>query len=585
MAVLSDLRNQMQQQGFDALIVPRADEFLGEYIPESNERMRFVSQFTGSAGLVIVTLSNAAVFVDGRYTVQVKRQVDTVDFEIGDLGDAQAMEWVVANTVTKAQIGVDAKTVCQTQLERWQSLLSDRELLDTQKNIVDTAWDDRPEVVSRQGFNLALQYTGESSLSKRTRLGQALEAMGLDGFWVFLPESVSWLLNVRGSDIPQLPILQSHALLKADGSVLWFIEPSRLPADWQAHVGAGVTAHVPSELDSVFASCSGLSVGADPLNTNAASWQTMVAQGVNVIAKACPVMAAKAGKNAVEVEGTRQAHKRDAAAKASFLAWIDKSVAAGQFPNEAELADKLHACRCQNPEFLEPSFSTISAAGPNGALCHYNHRNGLPGPLVNNSLYLVDSGGQYLDGTTDVTRTMAIGQPTPEMCRNFTLVLKGHIALARICFPKGTSGMQLDTLARQFLWQQELDFEHGTGHGVGSYLSVHEGPQRIAKLGSPTPLEEGMIVSNEPGYYEEDQYGIRCENLQVVVPAERQGFYAFETLTLLPFDCRLMVLDMLTADEISWVNQYHARVYQEIGSLVDADTRIWLERATAPLSH
>lgn len=584
MAVLSDLRNQMQKQGFDALIVPRADEFLGEYIPESNERMRFVSQFTGSAGLVIVTLSNAAVFVDGRYTVQVKRQVDTVDFEIGDLGDAQAMEWVVANTVTKAQIGVDAKTVCQTQLERWQSLLSDRELLDTQKNIVDAAWDDRPEVVSRQGFNLALQYTGESSLSKRTRLGQALETIGLDGFWVFLPESVSWLLNVRGSDIPQLPILQSHALLKADGSVLWFIEPSRLPADWQAHVGAGVTAHVPSELDSVFASCSGLSVGADPLNTNAASWQTMVAQGVNVIAKACPVMAAKAGKNAVEVEGTRQAHKRDAAAKASFLAWIDKSVAAGQFPNEAELADKLHACRCQNPEFLEPSFSTISAAGPNGALCHYNHRNGLPGPLVNNSLYLVDSGGQYLDGTTDVTRTMAIGQPTPEMCRNFTLVLKGHIALARICFPKGTSGMQLDTLARQFLWQQELDFEHGTGHGVGSYLSVHEGPQRIAKLGSPTPLEEGMIVSNEPGYYEEDQYGIRCENLQVVVPAKRSGFFAFETLTLLPFDGRLMVLEMLTADEITWINEYHARVNQEIGPLVDADTRVWLERATTPLT-
>lgn len=585
MAVLSELRKQIQQQGLDALIIPRADEFLGEYIPESNERMRFVSQFTGSAGLVIVTLTSAGVFVDGRYTVQVKRQVDTADFEIGDLGDLQAMDWIVANTSAGGKVGVDAKTVCQTQFERWQSLLSDHELLDTQTNVVDAVWVDRPEVVARQGFNLDERYTGESSLSKRARLGQALQTMGLDGFWVFLPESVSWLLNVRGSDIPQLPILQSHALLRTDGSVHWFIEPSRLPADWQAHVGAGVTAHDPSELDSIFASCSGLRVGADPLNTNAASWQTMLTQGVNVISKACPIMAAKAAKNAVEVEGTRQAHKRDAAAKAAFLAWIDKSVTAGVYPNEAELADKLHEFRCQNPEFLEPSFSTISAAGPNGALCHYNHRNGVPGPLVNNSLYLVDSGGQYLDGTTDVTRTVAIGQPTPEMCRNFTLVLKGHIALARIRFPKGTSGMQLDSLARQFLWQHELDFEHGTGHGVGSYLSVHEGPQRIAKLGSPTPLQEGMIVSNEPGYYEEDQYGIRCENLQVVVPAEREGFYAFETLTLLPFDCRLMVLDMLTADEISWVNQYHAHVNQEISPLVDADTRVWLQRATAPLSH
>lgn len=583
MAVLSELRNQMQQQGLDALIVPRADEFLGEYIPESNERMRFISKFTGSAGLVIVTLTSAAVFVDGRYTVQVKRQVDTADFEIGDLSDAHMMAWVEAKTDVKGKIGVDAKTVCQTQFERWQSLLDGRELLDTQQNVIDAVWADRPEVVARQGFSLAERYTGESSLSKRTRLGQTLQSMGLDGFWVFLPESVSWLLNVRGSDIPQLPILQSHALLQADGSVQWFIESSRLPADWQAHVGTGVTAHNPSELESVLASCSGQNVGADPLNTNAASWQTMLAQGVNVIAKACPIMAAKAAKNAVEVEGTRQAHKRDAAAKAAFLAWIDESVAAGTFPDEAELADKLHEFRCQNPEFLEPSFSTISAAGPNGALCHYNHRNGLPGPLVNNSLYLVDSGGQYLDGTTDVTRTVAIGQPTPEMCRNFTLVLKGHIALARIRFPRGTSGMQLDSLVRQFLWQHELDFEHGTGHGVGSYLSVHEGPQRIAKLGSPTPLEEGMIVSNEPGYYEEDQYGIRCENLQVVVPGERDGFYAFETLTLLPFDCRLMVLDMLTADEISWINQYHARVNNEISPLVDSATRDWLQRATAPL--
>lgn len=584
MAILSQLRTQMQQLGLEALIVPRADEFLGEYIPESNERMRFVSQFTGSAGLVIVTSTKAAVFVDGRYTVQVKRQVDTTEFEIGDLGDAQAMAWLEVNTGAGAKVGVDAKTVCQTQFERWQNLLQERALIDTVNNVIDTVWSDRPTVVARQGFALAQSYTGEASESKRTRLGQTVQDMGLQGFWVFLPESVSWLLNVRGSDIPQLPILQSHALLKADGSVQWFIEASRVPADWQAQVGPGVSIHAPQELTEVLQEWSGQAVGADPLNTNAASWQAMLNQGVLVISKPCPVMAAKAAKNRVEVEGTRQAHKRDAAAKATFLAWIDHTVASGQFPNEAQLADKLHACRCHNPEFLEPSFSTISAAGPNGALCHYNHRNGTPGSLINNSLYLVDSGGQYLDGTTDVTRTVAIGTPSEEMRRNFTLVLKGHIALAQIRFPKGTSGMQLDSLARQFLWQQELDFDHGTGHGVGSYLSVHEGPQRIAKAGSPTPLEKGMIVSNEPGYYKEDEYGIRCENLQVVVSGDREGFYAFETLTLLPFDCRLMVLDMLTADEISWLNAYHARVNAEVGPLVDADTRAWLQQATAPLS-
>ena len=584
MAVLSQLRIEMQQRGLDALIVPRADEFLGEYIPESNERMRFVSQFTGSAGLVIVTATHAAVFVDGRYTVQVKRQVNTADFQIADLGDPQAMDWVIGNTSVDATVGVDARTVSESQFERWQSLLKGRALVDTVSNVIDSVWTERPEVIARQGFNLDERYTGESSLSKRARIGQTLRELDLDGFWIFLPESVSWLLNVRGSDIPQLPILQSHALLKSDGNVQWFIEPSRLPANWQSHVGDGVSAHEPTELANVLQAWSGHTVGADPLNTNAASWQAMLASDICVIAKACPVMAAKAGKNAVEVEGTRRAHQRDAAAKASFLAWIEQSVAAGKFPDEAELADKLHECRLVNPEFLEPSFSTISAAGPNGALCHYNHRNGVPGKLINDSLYLVDSGGQYLDGTTDVTRTVAIGQPTPDMCRNFTLVLKGHIALARIRFPKGTSGMQLDSLARQFLWQEELDFDHGTGHGVGSYLSVHEGPQRIAKLGSPTPLEEGMIVSNEPGYYEEDNYGIRCENLQVVVPAEREGFYAFETLTLLPFDRRLMVLDMLTADEISWINKYHARVNQEIGALLDSHTREWLQGATAPLA-
>jgi Xaa-Pro aminopeptidase len=345
-----------------------------------------------------------------------------------------------------------------------------------------------------------------------------------------------------------------------------------------------VTLASPDDLESALGSWRGKKVAFDPQNTNAASWQCMLEQGVDARPMACPVLLEKAKKNSVEMEGARRAHERDAVAKANFLAWLDAQVSSGIMPNEAEVADRLHAFRSENPEFLEPSFDTISAAGHNGALCHYNHRNSdEPTTLVNNSLYLVDSGGQYRDGTTDVTRTVAVGDVSSEMRHNFTLVLKGHIALARIRFPKGTSGMQLDALARQFLWLNELDFEHGTGHGVGSYLSVHEGPQRIAKLGSPVPLEHGMIVSNEPGYYAEGAYGIRCENLQMVVAGDRPGFYQFETLTLLPFDRRLIEPALLDQAETDWLNQYHARVWQTLESRVKPATREWLEVATAAL--
>ncbi|HBZ50322.1 MAG TPA: X-Pro aminopeptidase, partial [Halieaceae bacterium] len=307
--------------------------------------------------------------------------------------------------------------------------------------------------------------------------------------------------------------------------------------------------------------------------------------GITVQVSDCPLMSAKARKNSIEVDGARRAHLRDAVAKAQFLAWIDKTVSHGVLPTEAELADQLHQFRAANSDFIEPSFSTISAAGPNAALCHYNHRTAAaPARLAMNSLYLVDSGGQYLDGTTDVTRTVAIGEPSDEMRKHFTLVLKGHIALARICFPRGTSGMQLDPLARQYLWQHELDFEHGTGHGVGSYLSVHEGPQRIAKLGSPVPLEVGMIVSNEPGYYAENEYGIRCENLQVVVLADSEGYLQFETLTLLPFDQRLIDVDLLTVTEKAWLDAYHERVNSALQPLVPSDCREWLTHATRALS-
>jgi Xaa-Pro aminopeptidase len=575
----------MSKQGIDALLVPRADEFLGEYIPEANERLRCLTDFTGSAGLAVVTATRAVIFVDGRYTVQVKQQINPSQFEIGDLGDAQLADWIASACKPQSRIAVDTRTVSQAQFANWKSLMHSMEWVSTSENLVDAVWSDRPASVAKPGTLHPESCSGESSTSKRKRIGEILRRKGLDALWVFMPESVSWLLNVRGSDIGKLPILQSHALISENGDLTWFVDPRRVPAgDWQAHVGSGVTLAGPEELASVLAAFRAKKVAFDPQNTNAASWQCMLDQGLDARSLACPVLLEKAKKNAVEMDGARRAHERDAVAKANFLAWLDSQIASGTMPNEAEVADRLHAFRSETPEFLESSFDTISAAGHNGALCHYNHRNSdKPTTLVTNSLYLVDSGGQYQDGTTDVTRTVAVGDVSNEMRRNFTLVLKGHIALARIRFPKGTSGMQLDALARQFLWLNELDFEHGTGHGVGSYLSVHEGPQRIAKLGSPVPLEHGMIVSNEPGYYAEGEYGIRCENLQMVVAGDRPGFYQFETLTLLPFDQRLIEPALLDEAEREWLNQYHARVWQTLESRVKPATREWLEVATAAL--
>jgi Xaa-Pro aminopeptidase len=585
-SVLTSLTSVMAAQGIDALIIPRADEFLGEYIPAANERLHYVSEFTGSAGLCVVTQARAAVFVDGRYTVQVKQQVDTRWFDINPLSDHALGDWLQSNVSESGVIGIDARTISREQMQRWQERWPQFQWQDTQGNLVDSVWVDRPPVVALSGRGLDERYAGESSLSKRQRLGDTLKKQGLDGYWVFLPESVSWLLNVRGRDIPQLPILQSHALLASNGDVLWFVESDRLPENWQEICDSGITVVAPSELSSTLAQWTGRTVGADPANTNAASWSALVEAGITVQASDCPLMSAKARKNSIEVDGARRAHLRDAVAKSQFLTWIDKTVSHGVLPTEAELADQLHQFRAAHSDFIEPSFSTISAAGPNAALCHYNHRTAAaPARLTMNSLYLVDSGGQYLDGTTDVTRTVAIGKPSDEMRKHFTLVLKGHIALARIRFPRGTSGMQLDPLARQYLWQHELDFEHGTGHGVGSYLSVHEGPQRIAKLGSPVPLEIGMIVSNEPGYYAENEYGIRCENLQVVVPADSEGYLQFETLTLLPFDQRLIDVDLLTATEKAWLDAYHERVNSALQPLVPSDCQGWLAHVTRPLER
>jgi Xaa-Pro aminopeptidase len=400
---------------------------------------------------------------------------------------------------------------------------------------------------------------------------------------------VAWLLNIRGRDVPHLPLVLGYALLETDGQLRFFTDPAKIPAAFAAHVGAGVEVLPESSADAAFSALAGKRVMADPDTANAWCQLRLAQHGAELVAAADPVLIPKACKNAAEIAGMRAAHIRDAVAEIRFLAWLDAEVAAGRLHDEATLCDRLEAMRRDNALFQELSFDTISAAGGNAAMCHYRHSDTDPGRLQMNGVYLVDSGAQYLDGTTDITRTVAIGDPGTEVRRLATLVMKGHIALDQARFPKGTTGTQLDVLARQFLWREGFDYDHGTGHGVGSFLSVHEGPQRIGKAWNSAELAPGMVLSNEPGYYKADCYGIRHENLVLVKeletpPGGEKTMYGFEALTLVPFDLRLLDTSLLDANEIAWLDSYHQRVRDTIAPLLQAGDRAWLEQATQAIA-
>ena len=586
---LAALRQVLAERDYDALLIPRADEHLGEYIPLHNERLLWATGFTGSAGMAVVLGERAGIFVDGRYTVQVRQQVSAADFSYHHLIEEPPLQWLLAELQPGARVAVDPRLHSLQWLRQTEAELAAAGLvlcLDTD-NLVDRCWHDRPPAQVEPALLLADSFTGESSLGKRARIGAAVKALGADAALVFAPDSVSWLLNLRGRDIPCLPVLQSLALLWADGSVDLVVEPARMPPGWQQHCGADVRLHTPAAAEALLGAQTGKQVLADPVTANAWSQRLLEEGGATLVAGTDPVIMPKACKNPVEIAGARSAHIRDGAAVVRFLAWLDGEQAAGRLYDEAELADRLLDFRAGGEHFQGPSFDTISAAGSNAAMCHYNHRNGTPAQVPPDSVYLVDSGGQYNDGTTDITRTVAIGDPGAEVRRLFTLVLKGHIALDRARFPKGTTGTHLDVLARQFLWREGHEYDHGTGHGVGAFLSVHEGPQRIAKAWAPVPLQPGMIISNEPGYYRNGAFGIRCENLVVV--AEVQGeletpMYGFEALTLVPFDRRLLDLTLLDAQELQWLDAYHDQVANAVGPLLSAADRAWLQQACAPLA-
>ena len=595
-AHLAALRKELARRGIGGFLVPRADEHQGEYVPPRAERLAWLTGFTGSAGLAVVLADHAAVFVDGRYTLQVRNQVDGTLFEPCHSADQPAEAWIAARLPKGAVLGYDPWLHTLDGVARLQEAVAKAggSLAALPDNPLDAVWTDQPPPPIAPVVPHDLAYAGKSATEKRQELGAKLAADGVDAAVLSLPDSIAWLLNIRGADVPHTPLPLSFAILRQDGTVDLFVERMKLMPDLERHLGNGVALRAPQELGAELDRLGGVQarVLADPASAPAWVFDRLAAAGTRPVKGDDPCALPKACKNDVEIAGTRNAHRRDGAAVSRFLCWL-----AAEAPNgtvsELDAAARLHAFRRKNELFRDLSFDTIAGAGPNGAIVHYRSTEKTNRALAPGEIFLLDSGAQYLDGTTDITRTTIVGAVPAgaagaEMRDRFTRVLKGHIALATARFPKGTSGSQLDALARAALWQAGLDYDHGTGHGVGSYLGVHEGPQRISKLPNRVGLEPGMIVSNEPGYYKTGAYGIRIENLVVVVPLELPGaereMRGFETLTLAPIDRRLVDAGLLSAAEIAWLDAYHARVRSELAPRVDAATARWLEDATAPLA-
>jgi Xaa-Pro aminopeptidase len=584
------IRQAMAQQGLDGILVPHEDEHQNEYLPAANDRLAWATGFTGSAGAAVILKDKAAVFVDGRYTLQVRDQVDGSLFEIRDLVEGGVPAYLESAPAKGAKIGYDPRLHSPDALERLRAAAAKggAELMPVSPNPVDQAWGRaRPPQPTAPVVPHALEYAGEESTAKRHRLGAELKGRGADAAVLTAPSSIAWLFNIRGGDVIRSPLPLAQAILNSDGSARLFLDAEKVTPELRPWLGNEVRLETPSDLPQALGELRGKRVLVDPAQSSAWYFEALAGAGATVLRGEDPCALPRACKNETEIEGSRKAHARDGAALTQFLHWLATE---GQVnpPDEMEAVSKLEGFREATGQLRDLSFDTIAGAGSNGAIVHYRPTKRLNRRAETGTLMLVDSGAQYLDGTTDVTRTVAIGEPTAEMRERFTLVLKGNLALARIRFPAGTTGSALDILARAPLWSHGLDYDHGTGHGVGSYLGVHEGPQRIAKAPNAVALRPGMIVSNEPGYYKEGAYGIRIENLQVVTPAAQidggeRPMLGFETLTLAPIDRRLIAVELLTPEERAQLDAYHARVLQVVGPNVPEDVRSWLEGACAPL--
>ncbi|WP_417793577.1 aminopeptidase P family protein [Terasakiella pusilla] len=585
---LSALRREMQIFEMDGFIVPRNDEHQGEYVAASSERLAWISGFTGSAGMAIVLTERAAVFVDGRYTLQAEHEVDGTLFERRHLTETPATDWLADHVTTGMKIAYDPWLHTGASLLRLKQVCekAGAKLVAAPHNFIDAIWSDRPNAPQEPVRVHPLSYSGQSHVEKLAEIAAQLKAEKQDCMVLTLPDSIAWAFNIRGGDIPCTPVALGFALIHADESADLFMDSAKIDQTVRDHLGSAVRFHEPDQIGAVLDT-----LGADKKTVrfdgnSAPEWiysrltkagaQVVVADDLTLMPKAC--------KNAVEVEGMRTAHRRDGATMVRFLRWLSEQPA-GPDINELSVSQKLNSLRREDDLFFDYSFPTISGSAENGAIVHYRVSPETSIPLPENGLYLVDSGGQYQDGTTDITRTIVRGNATPEMKDRFTRVLKGHIALGRARFPKGTTGSQLDVLARLPLWEAGMDYDHGTGHGVGSFLNVHEGPQRISKMPSKVALGVGMVVSNEPGYYKTGGYGIRLENLVCVQPSEggEREMLAFETLTLCPFDVNGIEKNLLDPHEIDWLNSYHAQVREALSPLLEGDDLTWLIAATQPI--
>ena len=589
-ARLSALREELARRKLTGFVIPRADQQQNEYVAPSEERLAWLTGFTGSAGMAIVLTREAAVFVDGRYTLQAGKQVDRKAWQVEPLVEPPPEHWLTRHLAKGDRLGFDPWLHTSAAAERLAAACAKAgaELIAVETNPVDAIWHERPPPplgpVSIQG----LQFSGEAEAEKLKRIRLEISKLGADALVLSDSHGVAWAFNIRGADVSHTPLPLSYALVPKDGRPTIFIDHRKLSNSTRDHLEQSADVEEPDKLAPKLAELArqGGSIALDSATAADALSRLIKSAGGKPVAGNDPVSLLKAVKNITEIEGTRTAHHRDAVALTRFLAWVDREAPSGAL-TEIDAVEALETFRRQTGALKDVSFPTISGTGPNGAIVHYrvtrkSNRRIAPGDLL-----LIDSGAQYQDGTTDVTRTIAIGEPTAEMRDRFTRVLRGHIAIARAVFPDGTTGAQLDPYARQFLWQAGLDFEHGTGHGVGSYLSVHEGPARISKLGA-TPLKRGMILSNEPGYYKADAYGIRIQNLELVVGADIKGaekpVNAFETLTFVPIDRRLIEVKMLDPAELKWLNDYHAKVARIVRpQLDDAATKLWLDEATAEL--
>lgn len=600
--MLDLLRAEMTKMGIDGFFIPRADEFQGEYVPPSAERLAFATGFTGSAGNAIVLKDKAAFFTDGRYTIQATQQVNAMDFEICNISENQApyptitpTQWIEKNLVAGQIFGIDPWLHTAESVKKIREAVekSGATLKFLDSNPLDTIWSNRPHAPVSPVTIQPLVYAGVISQDKRAQVTAQMKAQGTDALLITAPEDICWLLNVRGNDVPCNPFVLSYALLHADGRMTWFVNEEKLSQNIIDWIGAEVEIKPLEDFTTHLASLSPhKKIWLDPSSAPFKAEMTVsAAQGI-IHAARSPITMMKACKNKAEIDGTIHAHIRDGVAITRFLSAILKQGAAAQH-DEISSSDLLEKIRAEDPLFRGLSFDTISGAGGNGAIVHYRATEESKKPLLAGPVYLVDSGAQYQDGTTDITRTLAVDTPTPEMRDRFTRVLKGHIAVATAIFAEGTTGDKLDALARAPLKDIGLDYAHGTGHGVGSYLSVHEGPCSISPRNTNVPLLPGMILSNEPGYYEAGQYGIRLENLVTVIDtgkknAEGKKLFAFDTLTLAPFDMNLIEPSLLSDAEREWLNDYHARVYATLSPIVatkDPEAAKFLKKATLPLSN